>query len=185
VHDPLELLWSIKRPPVTPKEWRRSRWPLMLDIWHREPKGRDSGTVCPRDTHWHHLHHWHLRFWPVFNFRMRFKRCAQCGRRMNTATRNSYMGSDKVWHNECGDLGSLRQNQLITSEVLDRLLVHLGVESEDELKAIVVRPGEHRDQFLLYYRTWGLLERYRSQPPEERWRAPNEHLTAAAGGDTL
>lgn len=177
MHDPLVLLWSVKRPPITPREWRRHRWPLVLDVWHREPKGRDSGTVCPYRTHWRHPHHWHLRFWPVFNFRMRFKRCAQCGRRMNTAARFGYMGTDKVWHNECQGYGEGLQGRLLLSEVLDRLFVTHGINSRDDLRMAVERPTESRDQFLLSYRPWEMVESYRAKPPEERWRAPNEHLT--------
>jgi len=185
MHDPLVLLWSIRRPPITPREWRRRYWPAALDIWHREPHGRDSGTVCPSHTRWRHLHHWHLRFWPAFNFRMRFKRCAGCGRRMNRAARFGYMGSDKVWHEECSGLAGLRQERLIMLEVLDRLFITYGIDSRDVLRMAVERPTERRDQFLLSYRPWTMVEHYRSQPPEKRWRAPNEHLAAAAGGDTL
>lgn len=178
MHDPLVLIWSIKRPPLTPKEWRRRYWPAALDIWHREPHDRDSGTVCPYAAHWRHPHHWHLRFWPVFNFRMRFKRCAGCNRRMNTATRFGYMGGDGVWHEECSGLAGLRRDQLLTSEVLDRLLTRLDVDSKDVLRAILENPNERRDQFLLTYRTWERVQRYRALPSQERWRAPNEHLVS-------
>jgi len=40
------LAATIHRPPITPKERRRSYSPTLLDIWHVEPDGRDSGTVC-------------------------------------------------------------------------------------------------------------------------------------------
>lgn len=176
MHDPLVLIWSIKRPPLTPKERRQRYWPAALDIWHREPHDGDAGTVCPYAAHWRHPHHWHLRFWPVFNFRMRFKRCAGCSRRMNTAIRFGYMGGDGVWHEECSGLAGLRRDQLLTSEVLDRLLVRLDVDSKDALRAILENPNERRDQFLLTYRTWERVQRYRGLSPEERWRAPNEHL---------
>jgi hypothetical protein len=182
VHDPLVLLWTIKRPPLTPEEWRKKRWPPLLDIWHREPDGRDSGTVCPYRIHWRHPHHWHLRFWPVFNFRSRFKRCGGCGRRMNTAARFGYMGTGKVWHDECQALGHLRQDMTIMTETLDRLVTTMGITTRDELRAVVARPEERRDQFLLYYRPWERLDSYRAKPPGERWRAPNEHLPEARPG---
>jgi hypothetical protein len=152
----------------------------MLDIWHREPDGRDSGTACPYGIHWRHPHHWHLRFWPVFNFRMRFKRCAQCGRRMNTAARFGYMGAGKVWHYECQGYAEAQQTRLLLSEALDRMFVHYGIESRKDLDAVVTRPDERRDQFLLAYQPWEMVERYRALPTDERWRAPNEHLTALA-----
>ena len=191
--DPLVLLWAIRRPPITPKEWRRVlerpfrwyRFPHFIDIWHREPKGSDSGSVCRnrRRRRWH-LHHWHLRVWPAYNLRKwLFVRCEECGRGQRYgAAWHGYMSSDRVWHSECMSLGRLRHERLITCEVLDRLFEFYGITDEQMLRSIVVHSDERRDQFLLWYRPWRWVQDYRAS--DERWRAPNEHLAApaAAGG---
>ncbi len=193
MHDPLVLLWAIRRPPISPREWRRalrldrhpsrgwSRLPHFLDIWHREPGGRDSGQVCgrnPKRYRWH-IHHYHLRFWPVFNLRRwLFQPCARCGRRFRYRdARMGHMSSDKTWHNECMSLGHNESTLLVMTETMDRLLGLWGIESKEQLREVVVRPDERRDQFLLWYRPWERIERYRGLPREDRWRAPNEHLT--------
>lgn len=191
MHDPLVLLWAVRRPPITPKEWRRAfcrdahptrgwgRFPLLMDIWHREPRGHDAGKVCGwgGDRYWH-VHHYHLRLWPVFNLRRwLFQPCASCGRRFRYHdARIGYMGTHKTWHRECHDLGHLKKDMLKMTETLDRILRLYGINSRDQLREIVLNPDERRDQFLLSYVPWGRIERYRELPREERWRAPNEHL---------
>lgn len=87
-----------------PKAWRprvagRSYgWRLILTVWHVEPKGHDSGTVCPHYVRWRndigdwqskplngwrgHVHHWHLQVPPLQDLRRRlFQRCEWCGGR--------------------------------------------------------------------------------------------------------
>lgn len=65
MHDPMTLAWTIRRPfpqirkrTMThrpPFRWRSSHWyigrwtfywPSIIDCWHVEPKGHDSGEVC-------------------------------------------------------------------------------------------------------------------------------------------
>lgn len=190
MHDPLVLLWTIRRPPISPREWHRTtskrglrRWnrlPGLIDVWHQEPNDQDAGKVCGwgRARYWH-VHHYHLRFWPVFNLRRwLFQPCASCGRRFRYRdARFSYMGTDKTWHEECMSLGDQRKLAKVMLEVLHRLCEFYGITTEEQLREIVVNPDERRDQFLLHYRTWEQLTRYREQPPDERWRAPNQHIT--------
>lgn len=85
------------------------------------------------------------------------------------------MGSDKVWHDECSSLARVTGEKKILLEVLDRLTFAYSIDDQDTLRSLVVRP-EPRDQFLLYYRTWQMLEAYRKG--NDKWRAPNEHITA-------
>lgn len=189
MHDPMILVASIRRPPITSKERRHTYWPALVDIWHVEPDGKDAGTVCKvRGRNGRrlllHVNHLSVRFIPWRNLRHRFTRCATCGRRMNTAMRIGTMGGDEVWHYECSGYAGLVRERLLLSEVLDRLFVTHHITSRDVLAQAVNRP-ERRDQFLLSYAPWEMVDKYRHLPPEERWKAPNEHLYSAtyAGDD--
>lgn len=66
MHDPDVLLLDL-------------RW---VEIWHREPHGRDSGTVCRGGSGKWHPHHWRLNSLPLRRFRRRLlTRCEWCGGR--------------------------------------------------------------------------------------------------------
>jgi len=177
MHDPSVLVADIAGVPLTPRSLRRWRKgagrPALIEVWHEEPGGRDSGSVCAYKSMRWHPHHWRVRFMPYVEMRRRFERCAACGRRMNRATRFGYMSSDKVWHEECSALAVMRGDRRLLLEVLDRLAFAYGIDDQDALRSVVVRM-ERRDQFLLYYRTWQLLAHYRAS--DDKWRAPNEHM---------
>lgn len=179
MHDPSVLVADIKGLPLSRRSFRRWRKngtrPSLLEVWHEEPGERDSGTVCGYKSMRRHPHHWRVRFMPYVELRRRFERCAKCGRRMNHATRFGYMGSDKVWHDECSSLAHVTGDKKILLEVLDRLTFAYSIDDQDTLRSLVVRP-EPRDQFLLHYRTWQMLEGYRKG--NDKWRAPNEHIKA-------
>ena len=100
MHDPSVLVFSVRS--------------IRLDVWHEEPNGHDSGTICKgmggSDLTWHnvrwawrHRDHLHFRFWPYLNVkRWLFDRCDLCGKRfLWKQARHSYMNSDKVWHQFC------------------------------------------------------------------------------------
>lgn len=69
-------------------------WPSIIDIWHMEPGGADSLTVCQNKIYdsktgkfkkftrrWR-WHFWHWKITPVFLYGWRrylFTRCAECG----------------------------------------------------------------------------------------------------------
>lgn len=101
MHDPDVLAFDI-------------RW-LGLDIWHSEPGGHDSATICghmPRSTRarvwWtmRHSNHLRYRWWPAVNIRRWIvDRCDHCGRRFRwREERHSYQGTDRVWHDVCMSL---------------------------------------------------------------------------------
>jgi hypothetical protein len=108
MHDPMVLALSIRRPfprikrrsktrvQVTPFRfgscfWYVGRfelyWPSVIDVWHDEPGGRDSGEVCgypargrklPR---WLFVHrsHLHVNIIPIRAWNRRlYQRCAHC-----------------------------------------------------------------------------------------------------------
>lgn len=156
MHDPKVLLWATS----------------LIEVWHQEPGGADSGTVCRYQTMGRHPWHWQIKLMPLVRVRRRLQHCDRCGRRMNKASRFGYQGSDKVWHDECSLLGRLERDRLLLLEILDRVLS--DVEDAPAFRERVER-FEERDQFLLWYSGWGMLDRYRTDGP--RWRAPNETTT--------
>lgn len=86
MHDPLVVAFEIKRPwpdSYKTKNGRRRYWPAMITVWHREPGGRDSGTVCKRNGHWRlHIHHWRIQVRPLQHLRRwALTRCEWCGGR--------------------------------------------------------------------------------------------------------
>jgi hypothetical protein len=67
MHDPLCVAFEIRRP-------------IRVTVWHREPGGADSGTVCPYRTHWRHPRHWKIQIHRLQHWRRRFlTRCEWCG----------------------------------------------------------------------------------------------------------
>lgn len=98
MHDPSALALSVRLPipsriSKTRSERRGLSWPFLrvggyeayfghdlVDVWHEEPGGADSGTVC-RDRHlWTHLSHLRLRFPPLIRLRRRLlTTCEWCG----------------------------------------------------------------------------------------------------------
>lgn len=68
---------------------RAFRLRRLVTIWHVEPNGADTGTICKHwvagkhKTAWKwHIHHWHLQV-PILQQirRYLFERCELCGRR--------------------------------------------------------------------------------------------------------
>lgn len=93
--------------------------PIRLDIWHDEPGGHDTHQVCghPPRTRvarllWtvRHARHLRYRWWPYLLIRRWIgDRCDGCGRRfLWRDSRNSYQGTDKVWHDPCMSLRHAR-----------------------------------------------------------------------------
>lgn len=160
MHDPLVLAFSIRRPALTklrPSRFRRS-WRLwsgpwfrrlwrsvsvsFVDVWHREPAGRDALTVCSRrGGRWRwHIHHWHIRFWPAFNARKwALLRCDECGRgarwgyawHSTTWEKGNRVRHWKVLHGECSGLRHLRRQVEQDTELIRRL-TSIGRIASDE-----------------------------------------------------
>jgi len=165
------LKHDIKGLPLTRDSWRRWRkhgfLPSLVEVWDDAEDMGDRGMGITFGTY-------RAKFVPWQTFRHRFVRCAECGRRMNKATRNGYPRSDKTWHSECMSMGSYRSNELVLLEALDRLLNAYSIETKDQLRSLVDNPFESRDQFLVWYSTMGRVEWYRKLPNEKKWRAPGQ-----------
>lgn len=107
MHDPLVVAFEIRRPwpqrsgPFWMLAGRCWYWPALITVWHREPGGKDSGTVCRHyrrtqgvDGKWHttvlhawrwHVHHWRIQVHPLQALRRwALTRCAWCGGRSST-----------------------------------------------------------------------------------------------------
>lgn len=107
MHDPMVLVFDLP-------------W-IKLDVWHNEPKGRDSGTICKgmgsTELSWHnvrwavaHRHHLSYRFWPYLRVkRWIVDRCGECGRRFFWKDgRFGYMNGTAVYHDACMTLRHVR-----------------------------------------------------------------------------
>jgi hypothetical protein len=93
MHDPLVVAFEVRRPwPQRVNEQRRRYyWPALITVWHREPRGQDSGSKCKhfdyersrRRWQWYlHVHHWKLQMHALQRLRRRLlTRCAWCGGR--------------------------------------------------------------------------------------------------------
>lgn len=90
-------------------------------IWHVEPEGRDSGTVCKgrrgsdfnlHNVRWAWEHRRHLDVQVHLYQRLHnwlFTRCAACGHRFFwKQSRHGYMGGDDTYHRQCMDLRQTR-----------------------------------------------------------------------------
>jgi len=91
---------------------------------------------------------------------------------MNTAVRHGYMSSDKTYHRECMDLAHVRTQKQQLLETMARVFAAQGIDSEDQLKALIADPTAREDTFSLWYQTWKALEFYKGERGD-RWRPTN------------
>lgn len=138
MHDPDVVAFEIPRPwPKGSKLNGRRYWPAMVTIWHREPRGHDSGEICKHYRRWQepdgawkseilhgwrwHVHHWHIQVIPLQAFRRTLlTRCAWChGRSTKTNPANIshqwhaargrwWRGEPGLYHHDCNSVASAR-----------------------------------------------------------------------------
>jgi hypothetical protein len=134
MHDPEVVAFEIRRPWPHRVRYRNisasdrprldlpyvaalGRWwffPEMITVWHVEPGGHDSGTVCPWSGRWRwHVWHWRLQVIPLQEFRRwALTRCAGCGGRSTRGRRVNvrlgggprapwWRGERNLYHLEC------------------------------------------------------------------------------------
>jgi hypothetical protein len=155
MHDPLVVAFEIRRPwpkrMAHPGGQPYRYWPAIVTVWHREPRGRDSGEVCKHyrrwqgiDGEWHvkylhawkwHVHHWHLQVRPLQQLRRALlTRCAWCGGRSRKGDVVNYshswngprghwwQGEPGLYHGDCSDIATAHR----TCTCADPLLDHTG-----------------------------------------------------------
>jgi hypothetical protein len=127
----------------------------LCTVWHTEPQGRDSGTVCKgmggSDLTWHnikwavrHRHHLHFQFRFVQRVRSwLFLRCADCNKRFFWKEAHfGYMGGDATYHERCmtarhlrGQLDDAAKALTFTANDTERWRVERWLEWREEKAA--------------------------------------------------
>lgn len=142
MHDPLCVAFTIPRPwPNRSRLTGRRYWPELVTVWHREPGGNDSGTVCrhyDRATgrvlngwRWH-VWHWRVQLHPLQALRRRLlTRCTWCdGRsRKGDPVNHSHSwdgprgrwwrGEPGLYHSDCSAYVSAHATCTCETPVLD------------------------------------------------------------------
>jgi hypothetical protein len=120
MHDPHVLLFDVRRRYKAGRKRRSWDWLLdVLDVWHVEPRGHDSGEVCGRYPRpigkrlwwaWQHRDHLEFTVKPYRKVRRwLFDRCDGCGRRfLWKDSRHGYMSGDATYHDVCMSLRSVK-----------------------------------------------------------------------------
>lgn len=118
MHDPMVVAFQIVRPwpqrqktPFGGARWRFKGkfwaiagrgfyWPSLITVWHVEPNGHDSGTVCKYRDHWKHPHHWRIQVHPLQKFRRwALTRCEWCG---GKSRKRDQVNCSKQWDGDRG-----------------------------------------------------------------------------------
>lgn len=131
MHDPMVVVFDLKIPRRRSKKGYRRFWNLVT-VWHVEPKGADSGTICKgmggseltwRNVRWAFAHRRHLKINVEPYLRVKrwlTCRCDECGFRFFwRQARFGYMGSDKKYHEHCQGYRSWRGKANERLAVLD------------------------------------------------------------------
>lgn len=132
MHDPLCVAFEIKRPWPRSIRGPRRYWPALVVVWHREPGGRDAGTVCTyRRMAWH-VHHWKLQVPPLQKLRRRLlTRCTWCGGRdrkgdaVNVSRQWGgprapwWRGEQGLYHSDCSAVSSAHGACICEDPVLE------------------------------------------------------------------
>lgn len=126
MHDPDVQVFRINYPWWTNprKDWRYHK--SIVEFWHGEPAGRDSGTVCKgmkgTNLSWHNVkwairHHRHITIiFPSYRRikRWMFDKCAGCGFKFQWKQPRFSMNWDghETFHESCSNV--IRLNHLIS-----------------------------------------------------------------------
>lgn len=168
MHDPMVVAWKIRNPWPSRSTAVGRNWYFrpLVTIWHVEPGGRDSGSVCKHsrqrggrwaaDGRWRwHVWHWHIQISPLQEIRARlFDRCALCGRKGRPNISHQWDGPGVGWrkwrsrqglyHDQCSSLVSLRRTKESDETLIRHLFagfaVHLDMD-ESDLLAMLTDPN--------------------------------------------
>lgn len=128
---------------------RQWYFPSLITVWHVEPKGHDSGTICKHSRRWQdpdgtwqyqslsrwrwHFWHWHIQVALLGKMkRSLFERCIECGRRYPwgyAPVSHQWDGPGARWfrvqrlnyHHECSSLVSARHTISLDERLIGTL----------------------------------------------------------------
>lgn len=153
-------------------------FPSLITVWHREPDGHDSLTICQTRTQradgswkygrgwvWH-VHHWKIQIHPLQDLRRRLlTRCAECGRKGRPDISHQWDGERGPWwrgerglyHMQCSELIQLRTTRERDEAIIRALVAEVRVRSDEDLEQTVERLTGHKNRSLEF------VHRYRLQ----------------------
>ena len=175
MHDPDFVLFDIRRPWPQVRRLQKPHprpglgfpfarvgrtefyFPAVATVWHREPCGADSGTVCKDGPGsglpwaalrwgWTHRRHLTLKVMVVGRWkRWRTNTCPRCGKRLGfNEVGGSYMNHPRTWHMSCLSLDGVTRERdeareaLVAASVCEAELIAGGM---DQTKAWRVMYG--------------------------------------------
>jgi hypothetical protein len=128
---PIRAWWrpSGYRPVVAGRCYRMVRF---ATIWHMEPNGRDSLTVCGKSKWRWHIHHWSVQLLLVGRLRRTLlTRCAWCGggsrkgdpvncsKQWDSPKRRWWQGERGLFHQDCSSISTAHASCTCTVPVLE------------------------------------------------------------------
>lgn len=158
-------------------------WPPTIIVWHREPNGRDSLTVCrsrkqrpngdwyyTRSWHWH-VHHWRIQVIPAQKVhRFLFERCEECGRRFpwgyapvahqwDQPRGKWFRITRRAYHYECSSLVHYRREIEYRGELIRHLVDEILSRSHEDEPSLIDRLTGHDSpmEFQQAYRLQAIL----------------------------
>lgn len=152
-------------------------WPPLVTVWHREPGGRDSLTVCGRGSdgqraagrRWRwHIHHWRIQIRPLQRLRRwLFERCELCGHRYpygyapvahqwNQPAGRWWRVQRRAYHHECSSLVHVRRQLADTEDVVRRLAAEIRVRTDEDETALVERLASYTNHSWDQHLRWRL-----------------------------
>lgn len=132
---------------------RRWFFPSLLTVWHVEPRGADSGTVCRHTRRVDDVAGWKVRLHPL----LRLVPAAISG-----TARRSGGGSGRrdCYHRECSGLISMRRTREHDEALIRSLVSALRVATDEDEAQLLERltdPKSRGLDFHLAYRLTGVL----------------------------
>lgn len=177
--------WS---PFVTVAGWR-FYFPSLITIWHVEPGGRDSGTVCRHwsdggpDNRWRwHVHHWKIQIPPLQHLRaMLFDRCEVCHRKGRPNIGHQWDSPGVGWrkwrsrpdlyHRECSELVHLRRRMESRAEAIRGLMAFtVATTGRDEGRVLELVTATTQTPALDYHVSRELAQALGYESNNGRWR---------------
>jgi len=140
--------WNVRRSPFWTLAGRGFYWPTVITVWHREPRGHDSGEVCRHFDRWQnadgkwqmkvrhswrfHVHHWRIQVRPLQALRRwLLTRCSWCGGPSRKDDRVNishswdgprgrwWRGEPGLFHEDCSSIQEAHRSCLCDEPVLE------------------------------------------------------------------